>query len=214
MGIFQTNLFPGAVYDSYKMSIYVQIYDINGAFSIFDFPQQITVIPDLMSNLTIVEERLILNDPSFDINILLNEGSYLDSIREIQKISGLLNEKSLSDQMGLIKFNNNTDLTFPLIYGPLTNYNGILPVKNLYLFYHSTLEILFLNFHFQLQNPNITSNFIYWLNRSKRSQAKDALAIFLNGLSISDMDSIRTQLGMLSLITSQADEISRATEVN
>ena len=129
MGIIETNIFPGAVYDSYKMSIYAQIYDSNGAFATYDFSQQITVIPNIMSNLSLVEQRLVSNDPTFDTNIILNQGSYLDSIREIQKISSLINHQSLSDKFGLKMFNNNTDLTIPPIYGPLEDFNGVLPVK-------------------------------------------------------------------------------------
>jgi len=64
-----------------------------------------------------------------------------------------------------------------------------------------------------MKNSNITSDFVYWISRNRRSQARDALALYLNGLSVSDMDSVRTQLGMLSMITSQTDEISRDTEV-
>ncbi len=59
----------------------------------------------------------------------------------------------------------------------------------------------------------MTSDFIYWISRNHRSQARDALAVFINNLSVSDMDSIRTQIGMLSMISSQTDEISRNTEV-
>jgi hypothetical protein len=40
------------------------------------------------------------------------------------------------------------------------------------------------------------------------------LSKFVNSLSISDMDSVRTQLGLLSMISSQTDEISRAFAVN
>ena len=54
---------------------------------------------------------------------------------------------------------------------------------------------------------------IYNINRNKRSLARDALAKFINSISISDMDSLKTQIGLLSLLTSQPDEISRATEV-
>ena len=36
----------------------------------------------------------------------------------------------------------------------------------------------------------------------------------MNKLSVSDMDSIRTQAGMLSMMTSQTDEISRNSGVN
>jgi hypothetical protein len=59
----------------------------------------------------------------------------------------------------------------------------------------------------------MTSDYIYWTSRNHRAQARDALAFFINNLSVSDMDSIRTQIGMLSMISSQTDEISRKTEV-
>lgn len=53
------------------------------------------------------------------------------------------------------------------------------------------------------------NKYIYNINRNKRSKTRDALAKFINGLSISNMDSIRSQLGLLSLISCQTDEISR-----
>jgi hypothetical protein len=55
---------------------------------------------------------------------------------------------------------------------------------------------------------------LYNLNRNKRAKARDSLSQFINGISISDMDSVRTQLGMLSMLSSQTDEISRLTQVN
>ena len=60
------------------------------------------------------------------------------------------------------------------------------------------------------QNVNLE---IYNNNRNRRANTRDALIQFINSLSISDMDSIRTQAGMLSLLTSQTDEISRKSEV-
>ncbi len=55
---------------------------------------------------------------------------------------------------------------------------------------------------------------LYNQNRNKRSQSRDALVMFINDLSIFDMDSIRSQLGMLSLISRQTNEISRESGVN
>ena len=52
------------------------------------------------------------------------------------------------------------------------------------------------------------NKYIYNINRNKRSKTRDALAKFIYGLSISNMDSIRSQLGLLSLISCQTDEIS------
>ncbi len=54
----------------------------------------------------------------------------------------------------------------------------------------------------------------YDLNRNKRSQARDSLINYINNISIFDMDSVRTQLGMLVMVTSQTDEISRNSGVN
>ena len=54
---------------------------------------------------------------------------------------------------------------------------------------------------------------MYEINRNLRSQARDALISFVNNISISNMDSLRTQAGMLSILTSQTDEISRSSEV-
>ena len=61
---------------------------------------------------------------------------------------------------------------------------------------------------------NITSVLLYEINRSQRSKARYALAKYANNFSISDMDSIRIQLGMLSKLTSRTNEITRATEVH
>ena len=61
---------------------------------------------------------------------------------------------------------------------------------------------------------NITDSYLYNINRNKRSKARYSLAKYANNFSISDMDSIRIQLGMLSKLTSQTDEISREIEVN
>ncbi len=64
------------------------------------------------------------------------------------------------------------------------------------------------------KNENVTSDNFYWLSRNQRSEARDALTEHVNYLSVSDMDSVRIQLGLLSKLTSQTDEISRNTGVN
>ncbi len=53
----------------------------------------------------------------------------------------------------------------------------------------------------------------YDLNRNERAKARDFLISFVNSISISDMDTVRTQAGMLSMLTSQIDEISQKSEV-
>ncbi len=59
----------------------------------------------------------------------------------------------------------------------------------------------------------MTSNSLYETNRNLRSLARDSLIGFVNMISISDMDSLRTQAGMLSMLTRQTDEITRNSEV-
>ena len=64
-----------------------------------------------------------------------------------------------------------------------------------------------------LKNQEITVN-IYESNRNKRSQSRDFLSKFVNNLSISNMDTVRTQLGMLSMLTIQTSELSRKSQVD
>ncbi len=76
-----------------------------------------------------IKEKLILNDLTFTMNKLLNEGDYLSSIQILQSLSSLLNGESLSDQIGLIRNDDNTLHSFPQIYGPMANYTGVTPVS-------------------------------------------------------------------------------------
>ena len=110
------------------MHIYVQIYDNDGAYTIFYIPQTVFVYPD-ERNLILNMDKLTSIDPKFESNIILNEGSYIGSIQEIQRISSILNNPSLSDKLGLIT--NDNQPTFPKTYGPLANYSGVTPVNNL-----------------------------------------------------------------------------------
>ena len=54
---------------------------------------------------------------------------------------------------------------------------------------------------------------LYESNRNKRSRSRDSLSRYVNGLSVSNMDSIRLQLGMLSILSSESDELSRESGV-
>jgi len=117
------------------MNIYVQVYDNDGAFTIFNIVTPVTVLPDL-TDLDTIMEKLITADPYFSTNIILNQGSYLNSIQIIQTISSLLNTQSYADKLGLIL--NKSSIAFPEIYGPMKNYSGVKEVfiiKTLYLFF-------------------------------------------------------------------------------
>ena len=63
-----------------------------------------------------------------------------------------------------------------------------------------------------LKNKETKLN-IYESNRNKRSQSRDSLSKFVNNLSISNMDSVRIQLSMLAMLSVQADELSRISQV-
>jgi hypothetical protein len=110
------------------MSIYVQVYDNNGAFVIYKIQQPIIVRPDL-TNLETTINKLILSDLNFEANVILNQGSYLESLKVIQSISSLLNHQSHSDKLGLILKDNSKTYLFPQTYGPLSNYTGVRPVR-------------------------------------------------------------------------------------
>ena len=58
------------------------------------------------------------------------------------------------------------------------------------------------------------SLFMYEVNRNQRSHVRRILIQYINNISIFDMDSIRTQSGMLAMITSQTDEITREIQVD
>lgn len=120
---FTTSLFAGPSYDSYLVNIYVQVYDNDGAFTIYDITTPVKVIPDLTKINTIMD-KLIFADPLFSTNVILNQGSYLNSIQIIQTISSLQNDQSFSDKLGIL-MNKNISSAFPQIYGPMANYSGV-----------------------------------------------------------------------------------------
>ena len=88
-------------------------------------------MPDF-TNFEAIKDKLILADPFFSTNIILNQGSYLSSIQIIQQLASLLNEQSYSDKFGLIlNQNSSSTIAFPQIYGPMENYSGVNAVKKL-----------------------------------------------------------------------------------
>jgi hypothetical protein len=205
-GQLETRLFPG--FASNQATIYVQIYDNDKAFAVFEIQNPITILAD-RNNFTNTLSKLISRDPLFETNRILNEGSYLPSLQEIQTISSLINDQSLADKFGLISSLKNTSL-FPQTFGPLLKYSVIRIVRLFRLVLRFAEKIF--NFRIFKNNNNITK-YEYELNRNERAKARDFLISFVNAISISDMDTVRTQAGMLSMLTSQIDEISRMSEV-
>ena len=110
--------------------MFVQVYDNNGAFTIYDIMTPITVVPDFI-NFESIKDKLITADPIFSTNVILNQGSYLKNIQIIQTITSLLNIQSYSDKLGAIL--NKSSKAFPQIYGPMANYTGVNAVINVLL---------------------------------------------------------------------------------
>jgi hypothetical protein len=119
-----TKLFAGAVYDSYKMYVYAQVYDENGAFTVFSIDEPVIVVPDFND---VIVDRVKLTIESHTLDGVTN----LERIAEIQRISSLLNLQSLEDKVGIMgqsKKSQNNKIIFPNVYGPLFEYAGITPV--------------------------------------------------------------------------------------
>jgi hypothetical protein len=123
---FDVKLFAGAIYNSNQINLYVQVYDNDGAFTIYEIPQSINVYPHEINLISLMND-LTTENPSFESNKILYEGSFLKSIQEIQRISSLLNEQSLSGKLGLILKGDVP--VFPPTYGPLWNYSCVIPVN-------------------------------------------------------------------------------------
>ena len=127
---FTFNLFADWKYNFNQMTMFVQIFDDDGAYSIYYLAQPINVIPDL-TNLTATMENLISNEPTFKSNKILNEGSFVSSIQEIQKMSSLLSYESLLDRASLILTGNAP--IFPQTFDPVIYFSGLKTVK-LYIY--------------------------------------------------------------------------------
>ena len=123
---FDAKLFSGAIYNSNQMSLYVQVYDNDGAYTIFYMPQSVVVYQD-ETDLILNMNKLISIEPTFESNIVLNGGAFLGNVQEIQMISSLLNIPSYSDKMGLIM--TGMQPLIPQVYGPLANFSGVIPVN-------------------------------------------------------------------------------------
>jgi len=134
----------------------------------------------------------------------------LNNIQIIQTITSLLNIQSYSDKLGVIF--NKSSIAFPQIYGPMADYSGVNAVIKCLILFKNITTMLCIVLLLKTKTQNINAN-VYNINRNKRAKTRDALSKFVNSLSISDLDSVRTQLGLLSMISSQTDEISRAFAV-
>jgi hypothetical protein len=183
-GIISTQLPQGALYDSYRLYISVEITDSDDGKAYYSVPVFVTVVADTVSVPNLMSELISLSY-SANPNRILFEAQTQNSIQLILTIASVLNGQSLADKSGLILSSNTSSSNlFSQTYGPLSSYSGVA----------SSLGINDAQFE---------------ANKNSRSQTRDSLVSFVNNISISDMDSARAQVSMLSVLTNQPDEITR-----
>lgn len=111
-GSLSTLLPPGATYDLFQMSIYVQISDNDDGLTIFQITPPITVIPDNVKFQNMMTQ-LMSGDPTQVFNRNLNEGNNQIVIQDILTFMSVLNLQSLADKKGLA---GSTSIKFLLFY--------------------------------------------------------------------------------------------------
>ncbi len=77
-------------------------YDTDGAYQIYQISPSVKVIPDV-DKLENIIKQIIWGDPYLVSNIILYEGEFVESVQELQSISALFNEKSLSDKLSILQ---------------------------------------------------------------------------------------------------------------
>lgn len=117
-----TKLPQGASYNSFKLSIEVQIYDNEDGFVVYEIPQEITVKP----NLTSFDSYSNLLSPKFLDE--LNNGDSKSSAESILGLATFINMMSLSDKKSLSDSNSSSKL-LTSSYGPESSFDGIEPVN-------------------------------------------------------------------------------------
>ena len=106
------------------MYVYAQVYDEYDAFAVFSIDEPVIVVPDF-NDVIVDRVKLVIESNTLD-----SETS-LERIADIQRISSLLNLQSLEDKLGImsqLKKSQNNKIIFPNVYGPLSEYAGIMPV--------------------------------------------------------------------------------------
>jgi hypothetical protein len=99
-GILSTQLPLGSIYDSYKLSIYVQIFDNDNGIAYYTIPTQVTVEADVAATQSVFAAITSSNTNS-PVLASLYSGSSQASIQNILSLSSVLNTMSLSDKVSI-----------------------------------------------------------------------------------------------------------------
>ena len=108
-GILLTQLPLGSIYDSYKLSIYVQILDNDNGIAYYTIPTQVTVDADVAATQSIFAAITGSNTNS-PVLTSLYSGSSQASIQNILSLSSVLNTMSLTDKASVSSTGNFFDM--------------------------------------------------------------------------------------------------------
>jgi hypothetical protein len=103
-GALNTQLPLGASYDSYQLSIFVQIMDNDNGISYYTISNQLVVQANTSATESIFS-AILNTDTSSSVLSTLNSGSPEASISTILTLSSVLNDLSLTDQSSLSSIN-------------------------------------------------------------------------------------------------------------
>ena len=124
-GILATQLPSGAIYDSYKLRIYVEISDNDGGKAYFQIGTALTVNSN-KSNAQLQIDQILSGNIKSGANLVLYEGDSESSIKKMLALSAYLNDMSFQDKKG-VSFSN--DYAIPNRYGPLQTLDPVVNVS-------------------------------------------------------------------------------------
>lgn len=105
LGSFSSQLPLGAVYDSYRLYIVVDIVDNDNGVTTYQIPSAVVVEPD-MSLLSLISQQLSNPNAMNSLSSILNSGNSQLTTQTVLAISSLLNSVSLSDQLAMASMGN------------------------------------------------------------------------------------------------------------
>ena len=180
-GILETQLPQGAIYDSNRMYISVEIVDDDNGITYYDLSSTSVTVNSNLTQLGNIMDQILKASSSSDENKVLFSGNTMQSVQIISSLSSMMSTQNMEDKKG---FQSSSTHSFPQTYGPSSNLSGVAPT------------------------PAMTSS-VYEEKRNLRSNVKDVLVSFAAKLSVSDMNSLRSVASMLATLTSQPDELTR-----
>ena len=178
-GVFVTQLPQGSDTNEYKMNIYVQIIDNDNGVTIFNFENQIKSEPNMTQIAGIFDALTGVSNSALLVEMF--GGSPQQVTKNVLSLSAALNTQS--------KIAN-------------TSING----KTFYNFfqkkYYTIFEIISKGTFNNSTQADETA-------RETRSVVRDIMISYVNGISISDINTVKAQASMITQLTGNTAELSR-----